>query len=260
MSTQSIFNFSARFLLASALPVPHAGRRSKLMTRRAEMRTRRQWDCEESISTAPAMVDIDVVACVPEAVVDEMITMSPVILAAESAASELGLAGTIPTTPAVTSIKSDEIPASAIKPAHDDRETQNSSSAENANWGIPPQNDATEFPGHASSEIVPAAEITGTSQPMTIVPVAPVDASNTIRCPIPPAMVSDVTPASAREEDVRRQTKPAKDDGLSSAVKKTRSRKSDKLKGAAAIAEEATGETRLRGDDPAGGNGAHCPP
>jgi len=117
------------------------------------MRTRRQWDCEESIVTAPVITDINVVQSVPEMVVDEVTvtTMSPVMVAAESAASELGLAGTIPTTPAVTSIKSDEIPASAIKPAHDDRETQNSSSAENANWGIPPQNDATEFPGHASS-------------------------------------------------------------------------------------------------------------
>jgi len=257
MSTQSVFSFNSKFLSATPMPAPHV-RKSKLMTRRTEMRKRSQWGSDEIIATAPAIVDIDVVLSLPELVPeDEMITMSPAIVAAQSTTPELELTGTIPTTPAVTSIKHVEIP---IKPVHDDRETQNSSSAENANWGIPPQNDATEFPGHASSEIVPAAEITGTSQPMTIVPVAPVDSSNTIRCPIPPAMVSDVTPASAREEDVRRQTKPAKDDGLSSAVKKTRSRKSDKLKGAAAIAEEATGETRLRGDDPAGGNGAHCPP
>jgi hypothetical protein len=254
MSTKFVFNFNSKFLSATPMPAPHA-RKSKLMTRRAEMRTRRQWDCEESISTAPAMVDIDVVACVPEAVVDEMITMSPVILAAESAASELGLAGTIPTTPAVTSIKSDEIPASAIKPAHDDRETQNSSSAENANWGIPPQNDATEFPGHASSEIVPAAEITGTLCPMTAAPAVSL-AANSGDIPISTDMLDGITPADvplAPAKKVRRRSNAA------GKTKKPRTKSGTEMD-EAGTSQETDGQNRPPGYGPNDGSYAHSPP
>jgi len=260
MSTQSVFSFKARFLSALPSPAPHV-RKSKLMTRRSEMHRLSEWGCDEEISTAPAITDINVVAFVPELVPeDEMITTCPDMVAAASVAPELEPTGALPVTAAFTSIKIDESPASAIKRAHDDRDAQNSSSAENANWGITPQNDATEFPGHASSEIVPAAEITGTLCPMAIVPVAPVDASNTIRCPIPPAMVADVLPPSLAKKKVRRRSNKTEVDGFGGPVKKKLRRKSGKLAGAVRTAPESDDQARLRGDDLPGIRGGNGPP
>jgi len=191
--------------------------------------------------------------------VDEVITTCPDMVAAASVAPELEPTGALPVTAAFASIKIDEIPASAIEPVHDDRDTQNSSSAENANWGIPPRNDTTGCHGNAASGIVPAAEITGTSQPMAIVPVAPVDASNTIRCPIPPAMVADVLPPSLAEKKVRRRGDRAEVDGLGCAEKKSR-KKSGKITGAAATALGAGDQDMLPGYDLGGTSGAHSPP
>jgi hypothetical protein len=260
MSAQTVFNFSARFLSAALTPAPHA-RKSKLLTRREEMRRRSEWGCDKDIATAPAMTDINVVATVPEVAEDVGASvMSPVMVAAESTTPESKPTGTTPTAAAVTSIKIDESPASAIKRAHDDRDAQNSSSAENANWGIPPRNDTTGCHGNAASGIVPAAEITGTSQPMAIVPVAPVDASNTIRCPIPPAMVADVLPPSLAKKKVRRRSNKAKVDGLGGSVKKKLRRKSGKLAGAVRTAPESDDQDMLPGYDLGGTSGAHSPP
>jgi hypothetical protein len=243
MSTKFVFNFNSKFLSATPMPAPHA-RRSKLMTRRAEMRTRRQWDCEESIVTAPAITDINVVQSVPELVsVVEMSVMPPAM---------------------VTHTEDNELAAALHQPVHADRDVVVPVPVEELNRGAVPEIDIASQRDEAAAMIVAANEIAVSASAIEIREPAPAvsPAADSGATPGSTAIVADVTPAdvaAAPSAKPKRLSKKKKVDGCGGAKKKSRQR-SGKLAGAAAIVPGADDQDRLPGTELGGTSSAHSPP
>jgi hypothetical protein len=211
------------------------------MTRRAEMRTRRQWDCEESIVTAPAIVDINVVACVPELAVDEVI-QSPVMVSVISKDAY---------KPA---------PVAAMEPAHADRDVVVPVPVEELNRGAVPEIDIASQRDEAAAMIVAANEITVIASAIEIrepsPAVSPAADSGATPGSISTEMLAGITPVDAPPapaKKVRRRSNAA------GKTKKPRTKSGTEMD-EAGTSQETDGQNRPPGYGPNDGSYAHSPP